>query len=114
MDKQRVDMFIMSNSKYFESHQIPSISHALEKADESKFARVQAINYKDPIMLLIVSLVAGPLGVDRFVVGDVGLGIAKLLTCGGLGIWTIVDYFLIMGRAREVNYEQIQQVIGYY
>ena len=106
-------MFIMSNNKYFESHQIPSISHALERADESKFSRVQAVNFKDPIMLLIISLVAGPLGVDRFVVGDVGLGIAKLLTCGGLGIWTIVDYFLIMGRAREVNYEKIQQVIGY-
>ncbi|MFO8030899.1 MAG: TM2 domain-containing protein [Cyclonatronaceae bacterium] len=113
MDKQRVDMFIMSNNKYFEPHQIPAISNALEKADESKFMRVQSANYKDPVLLLIISLVAGPLGVDRFVVGDVGLGIAKLLTCGGLGIWTIVDYFLIMGRAREVNYEKIQQLIGY-
>ncbi len=113
MDKQRVDMFIMSNNKYFESHQIPSISYALEKVDESKFMRVQSISYKDPILLLIISLVAGPLGVDRFVVGDTGLGIAKLLTCGGLGIWTIVDYFLIMGRAREVNYEKVQQIVGY-
>ncbi len=50
---------------------------------------------------------------DRFVIGDVGLGIAKLLTCGGFGIWTIVDYFLIMGRTREVNYEKIQEILHY-
>jgi hypothetical protein len=62
MDKQRVDMYVMSNNKYFESHHIPSISHALEKAaDESTFMRVQSISYKDPILLLIISLVAGPL-----------------------------------------------------
>ena len=40
-------------------------------------------------------------------IGDTGLGVGKLLTCGGLGIWTIVDWFLIMGRAREVNFQKV-------
>jgi len=43
--------------------------------------------------------------------GDTGLGIAKLLTCGGLGIWTLVDFFLIMGRAREVNFNNFQKLL---
>lgn len=107
MDEQKVDMFIMSSHKYFEPHQFQSIRQALLQADESTFLRIQSTNFKDPVLVLIVSLVAGPLGVDRFIIGDVGLGIAKLLTCGGLGIWTIVDYFLIMGRTREVNFEKI-------
>jgi hypothetical protein len=33
--------------------------------------------------------------------GDTGIGVAKLLTCSGLGIWTIVDWFMIMPAARE-------------
>ena len=48
---------------------------------------------KDPTTSLIVSLLAGSLGVDRFLIGDIGLGIAKLLTCGGFGIWIIIDWF---------------------
>jgi TM2 domain-containing membrane protein YozV len=72
---------------------------------------VQTTQYKDPTTSLIISLLAGGLGIDRFYVGDTGLGIAKLLTCGGLGIWNIVDWFLIMGVTREKNMENFQNAI---
>jgi TM2 domain-containing membrane protein YozV len=71
---------------------------------------VQALNLKDPTTILIISILAGNLGIDRFMIGDTGLGIAKLLTCGGLGIWAIVDWFLIMGRTREVNAEKLMRM----
>ncbi|MDR2683285.1 MAG: TM2 domain-containing protein, partial [Dysgonamonadaceae bacterium] len=63
---------------------------------EEKWNRVQMLQLKDPTVTLVISLLVGALGIDRFFIGDVGLGIGKLLTCGGLGIWTIVDWFLIM------------------
>jgi hypothetical protein len=44
-------------------------------------------------------------------IGDTGLGIGKLLTCGGLGIWTIIDWFMIMGATREKNMEKLQQAL---
>ncbi len=106
MDVQRVDMFLMTNARYFEGHQIPIIRDRLLAMDDSRFLQAQTLNLKDPTTMLIISLVAGGFAVDRFMVGDVGLGVAKLLTCGGLGIWAIVDWFIIMGRAREVNAEQ--------
>lgn len=107
MESSKVDMFIMTNAKFFEGHQIPIIRDRLLKMDDSKFILLQTLNLKDPTTILIVSILAGPLGIDRFMLGDTGLGIGKLLTCGGFGIWAIVDYFLVMGRAREVNYESI-------
>jgi TM2 domain-containing membrane protein YozV len=43
---------------------------------------------------LLLSVFVGSLGVDRFYVGHTGLGVAKLLTCGGAGIWTIIDIIM--------------------
>jgi len=73
---------------------------------------LQSAQLKDPTTLLIVSLLAGSLGVDRFMLGDTGLGIAKLLTCGGLGIWSIVDWFTVMGRTKEYNTTLLQRAIA--
>lgn len=111
MEQQKVDMFLMTQGKYFEGYQLGAIRDQLLKLDDSKFIMLQAANLKDPTTTLIISIVGGSLGIDRFFLGDTGLGIAKLLTCGGLGIWAIVDWFLIQGRARELNMERLQRVL---
>lgn len=110
MDTQKVDMFLMTNAKFFEGYQLNGIKEKLLTLDDSKWIMVQALNLKDPTTILIISILAGNLGIDRFMIGDTGLGIAKLLTCGGLGIWAIVDWFLIMGRTREVNAEKLMRM----
>lgn len=111
MDSQKVDMFIMSNAKFFESHQINAIRERLLVIDDSKWAMISTVQLKDPTTSLIVSILAGALGIDRFIIGDTGLGIGKLLTCGGFGIWTIVDWFMIQGATREKNMQRIQNYL---
>ncbi|MEO7174249.1 MAG: TM2 domain-containing protein [Saprospiraceae bacterium] len=103
MESSKVDMFMMQNGKFFESHYLMQIREDLLALDDSKWAMIQTLQFKDPTIILIVSLLVGSLGVDRFMLGDTGLGIGKLLTCGGLGIWTIIDWFSIMGVTREKN-----------
>lgn len=47
---------------------------------------------------LLLSLFLGSLGVDRFYLGYTGLGVAKLLTLGGCGIWSLIDFIMIATR----------------
>ena len=46
-------------------------------------------------LTLVLSIFFGSLGVDRFMMGQVGLGILKLITGGGCGIWWLIDVILI-------------------
>lgn len=98
----------MANGKFFPDYQVAAIRDMLLAADDSKWSMLQVMQFKDPTICLIISLFAGSLGIDRFFIGDTGLGIAKLITCGGFGIWTIVDWFLIMGAARDKNMQKLQ------
>ena len=51
---------------------------------------------KEWLVAVILSLVVGWLGIDRFYLGYIGLGILKLVTLGGFGIWAIIDLILIV------------------
>ena len=51
---------------------------------------------KDFVVAWLLALFLGFLGVDRFYRGFIGLGILKLITCGGAGIWSLVDLLIII------------------
>lgn len=111
MDTQKIDLFIMSNVKNFESFQLQMLREKLSSMDESKWNLISTIGFKDPTTSLILSIFLGSLGIDRFYVGDIGIGVGKLITCGGVGIWTIIDWFLIQKATRQKNMEHMMTII---
>jgi len=56
---------------------------------------LQPVGDKDWSTAMLLSIFLGFLGADRFYLGHIGLGVLKLLTLGGCGIWKIVDIVLI-------------------
>lgn len=106
------DQWLAINAKYFPAEQVQYIRQRLEALPEQQLSMLYSISFQDPTMLLIISLLGGTLGIDRFLLGQIGLGVGKLLTCGGCGIWSIVDLFLIMDATRQSNAQKLFAVIG--
>lgn len=107
-------MFIMSNGKNFPEEKLPFIREELLKMDDSKWAGLSMLQFKNPTTALLLSIFLGCYGGDRFYLGHTGMGVGKLLTCGGLGIWAIIDWFLISNAAKEANYEKLQTSLLFY
>ena len=99
------DSFLSANTANFPSEQLPSLRQRLSQLDDSQANQViAAANVKNPTTALILSIFLGTLGVDRFYIGHVGLGVAKLLLAWlTFGIWTIVDWFLIINATKKAN-----------
>jgi TM2 domain-containing membrane protein YozV len=112
MEESKVDMFMMINNNNLPLMSLSSIRQQLLALPDERSSVLHMTQLKNPTTAIILSVLIGHFGIDRFYIGDTGLGIAKLLTCGGLGIWTLVDWFLIMGLARERNYEKLAAAIA--
>jgi len=55
------------------------------------------------LTILIISFLAGYLGMDRFYRGQIGWGVLKLITCGGVGIWYVVDLAIAVYRLGKMS-----------
>lgn len=68
-----------------------------------------SVTQRELIVALLLSIFLGQLGVDRFYLGYIGLGLLKLFTFGGCGVWWLIDIILI--ATRKVNDSDGQPLI---
>ena len=111
MEKNKVNVYIASNARYFPREKIAYLKEKLEHADSDRFVLATSEKLKDPVMLFFISVFFGYAGVDRFILGDVVAGLLKLVFCGGGCVFTIVDWFLIIERTKEINYRNVMRLL---
>ncbi|MGT2715814.1 TM2 domain-containing protein [Streptococcus respiraculi] len=106
------DSYIAANASNFPAEAIPALRQRLEALDESQVSYILATELKNPTTALIFSILLGGLGADRFYIGQVGLGVAKLLLSWmTFGIWPLIDWFLIMGATKRANLEKLNMAL---
>ena len=111
MDAQKVDLYQMTNQKYFPAERILLLKEKLMSLPEDREIMVTATELKDPTTLLLISIFLGSWGVDRFMLGDTGMGVLKLLTGGVCGVLTIIDWFTVQNKTKELNFNRLMQLM---
>lgn len=87
---------------------IPMVVESLKKLPEDKLNAICMIDFKKPYTTFLLAAFLGGLGLDRFYLGQTGLGIVKLITCGGVCIWSLIDYFMFNSNCKKANYQMLQ------
>jgi hypothetical protein len=54
------------------------------------------VSEKKILPAFVICWFLGILGIHRFYVGKAGTGVAQLLTLGGLGLWTLIDFIMLL------------------
>lgn len=126
MDQNKIQLFMVANQDKLPMEMIPLISNRLEAADDSRMPVLMSMDLKSPVVALVLSLVLGGFGIDRFYIGDntngaikliVGLVVLPIISVVTLGIGSLlylgyaVDYFLIMGATKKKNAEKLMMFI---
>lgn len=111
MTEDKMMFFMTTHGKFFATDKILYIQEKLKSMDDSKLLLISAMEYHDPTIMLLVSIFLGTLGIDRFLLGDIGMGFLKLFTGGLCGILTVLDWLTVMDRCREKNFLKLMAVI---
>jgi TM2 domain-containing membrane protein YozV len=90
--------------------ELVSIIDSLPPEKRTAFVATFQEREKNPIVAFGLNVFLGTLGIDRFYLGQTMLGIIKLLTLGGAGIWVLIDYFLVAGKARDLSMDIARQL----
>ena len=111
MDTNKIDMFFVANGKKLPAEKAVLIREKMAQIDDSRYATISSVELKDPTTMLLVSIFLGELGVDRFMMGETGMGILKLLTAGLCGILWLIDLIGITKKVKEYNYNELMKIL---
>jgi TM2 domain-containing membrane protein YozV len=104
--KNEIQKYFDNYGNYFPIVAWADIKEYLQDLNDEEYNSFLKYTFKNPNKLFWTAFPLGIFGIDRFILGDTGLGIVKLLTLGQFLIGFIIDCFTIFSRTRSYNYEK--------
>ena len=108
MRPELVQAFMLKNGECFDTVTLQDVQNKLSQLDDSKSALVMGLNLQKPTVILIIAIL---LGWERFFLDDIGMGVVKVITGYGCGIWWLIDIFSAQRRAYEYNYKKFNEAV---
>ena len=92
---------------------LPALQNMLANAPDAAFVSLSSVSLKSTPVTICLAFFLGGFGVDRFYIGDIGLGVVKLLLgCAPFGICPFVDIFVSYRKARKKNFENLSLILS--
>ena len=108
MEQAKINLYMSQFKNSIPNEKQVILKNALTKSNDECEEALSFIKLKNPTLILIISIFFGAFGVDRFMLGEIGLGVCKLLLSGlTFGIWPLIDIFLTHSKAKEINLQNI-------
>ena len=107
MNNKRINYFLSGNAGKFDMAMVPEMKLQMERMDETQWAILNGTSFMDTTLILVIAIF---FGWERFFIGDVAMGVLKVITCYGLGVWWLVDIFTAVRRTQEYNYQKFMSV----
>ena len=112
MDQTKIESYLAKNGAKLPEEKIVELKDLLAKLNDDQFISIDSLDLKNPSTMIIVAWLGACIGLDRFMLGDTGLGVLKLLLCGGCGIWGIIDIFSAKKRTKAYNYKKVKEALA--
>ena len=109
MYAQRVDQFMLQKGKFFPPEKTMYIKERFMAQDDSKSYLLDSVPLMNPSTFLVVGLILP--GVEKMMMGDNAMGLLKICTCGGAGIWWFIDLFTISKKVKDLNFSKFMTMI---
>lgn len=108
-----VDRFLVLNQNDLPEDKIPMLRENMLHCSIAKLEKIQSLDCRRVENMQFISFMLGWSGIDRMLLGEIGIGLLKLCTLGCCGLLMIYDWLTIPGRTKYYNYIEVMSVMDY-
>lgn len=109
---EKVNLWLISNHYLLPTEKYSYLRNELSKLTELEMSELKEIKLLNPMSVFLFALFLGFVSVDRFLLRNMKIALARIITLQGLGIWWIVDLATAMNRTREHNFSLVEEYLS--